>query len=59
MKIKYQKQQKIYNLSKSETVNITKENEKYPRVINTTDTYFTPDETQLPNKGMKYSLHYE
>jgi hypothetical protein len=54
----HQKQHKIHNLTKSQTENITNENNHHPRVINTTDINFTQAEIQLLSKGLKYNLHY-
>jgi hypothetical protein len=59
MKEIHQKRQKVRNLYKLQRDNITKENECYTRVINTTNTHFTEDEIQLLNKGLKYNLHYK
>jgi hypothetical protein len=57
-KVHQDEQQKIINLTKFQTTNITNNNINYPRVINYTNTQFTQDETKLRNKGMKYSLHH-
>jgi hypothetical protein len=49
----------IENLTKAQIENTTKENNKYPRVINTTNINFTQEEIKLLNKGLKYNLHYK
>lgn len=47
---------KICNLSKSQLQNITNENTNYLRLMNTADTKFTQNKTQLLSKGLKYNL---
>jgi hypothetical protein len=39
--------QKIHNITKSQATNTTRKITKYSRVINTTNTQFTPEEIQL------------
>jgi hypothetical protein len=59
MKVMYKKQQqKMHNLTKIQTKDITQEHENYARIINTTNTYFTQEEIQLLNIGLKYNLHH-
>jgi hypothetical protein len=36
-----------------------KKNTHYPRVINSTNTQFTPVEIQVLSKGLKYNLHHK
>jgi saccharopine dehydrogenase-like NADP-dependent oxidoreductase len=50
--------QKVTTLENTKTqTNQIKDNTQYPRVLNQSDTYFTDDEMQLLEKGMKYNLH--
>jgi hypothetical protein len=52
-------QQKNRNLCKSQATNTTRKITHYPRVINSTNTQFTPEEIKLLSKGLKYNLHHK
>jgi hypothetical protein len=52
-------QQKIANMIKTQTTDITNNNINYTRIGNRTNTQFTHGEIQLLNKGLKYNLHHK
>jgi hypothetical protein len=57
MKVIYENNKKMHNLTKIQTEDTRTQN--YARVVSTTNTYFTQEEIQLLNKGLKYNLHHK
>jgi hypothetical protein len=58
-KVYLKQQQKIANMTGTQTTDTINNNTKHTRGENYTNIQFTHNEIQLLNKGLKYNLHFK